>query len=142
MITARETSTAFRNLYGSEPKIYRAPGRVNLIGEHTDYNDGFVMPAAVDFSTWAAISPRNDRLVSVFSENFREQFKFSLDDSAPQARGHWSDYVRGVAVTLEQSGYRLRGAELLLRGDESRASNAIRARCTGCGGLSRTVSPR
>ncbi len=117
MITARELSTAFRNLYGSEPKIYRAPGRVNLIGEHTDYNDGFVMPAAIDFSTWAAISPRNDRLVSVFSENFREQFKFSLDDSAPQARGQWSDYVRGVAVTLEQSGYRLRGAELLLRGD-------------------------
>ncbi len=117
MITARELSTAFRNLYGGEPKIYRAPGRVNLIGEHTDYNDGFVMPAAVDFSTWAAVSPRNDRFVSVFSENFGEQFKFSLDDPAPQARRHWSDYVRGVAVTLEQSGYRLGGAELLLRGD-------------------------
>jgi len=117
VITARELSTAFRNLYGGEPKIYRAPGRVNLIGEHTDYNDGFVMPAAVDFSTWAAVSPRNDRFVSVFSENFGEQFKFSLDDPAPQARRHWSDYVRGVAVTLEQSGYRLGGAELLLRGD-------------------------
>ncbi len=117
MITARELSTAFRNLYGGEPKIYRAPGRVNLIGEHTDYNDGFVMPAAVDFSTWAAVSLRNDRFVSVFSENFGEQFKFSLDDPAPQARRHWSDYVRGVAVTLEQSGYRLGGAELLLRGD-------------------------
>ena len=117
MITARELSTAFRNLYGGEPKLYRAPGRVNLIGEHTDYNDGFVMPAAVDFSTWAAVSLRNDRFVSVFSENFGEQFKFSLDDPAPQARRHWSDYVRGVAVTLEQSGYRLGGAELLLRGD-------------------------
>ena len=117
MITARELSTAFRSLYGSEPKLYRAPGRVNLIGEHTDYNDGFVMPAAVDFSTWAAISPRNDRLVSVFSENFRDQFKFSLDDPAPQARGNWSDYVRGVAVTMEQSGSRLGGAERLLRGD-------------------------
>jgi len=115
--TARELSAAFRSLHGSEPKIYRAPGRVNIIGEHTDYNDGFVMPAAIDFSTWVAISPRDDRLISVFSENFREQLSFSLDDTAAQARGQWSDYVRGVAVTLEQSGYRLRGAELHIRGD-------------------------
>ena len=117
MTTARELSAAFRSLHGRAPKIYRAPGRVNIIGEHTDYNGGFVMPAAIDFSTWVAISPRDDRVVSVFTENFREQFSFNLDDTAPQARGQWSDYVRGVAVTLEQSGYRLRGAELHLRGE-------------------------
>ena len=98
MITARELSTAFRNLYGSEPKIYRAPGRVNLIGEHTDYNDGFVMPAAVDFSTWAAISPRNDRLVSVFSENFREQFKFN---KLSELVAGYQEVLRGKQQTLK-----------------------------------------
>jgi galactokinase len=102
---------------GSESRLYRAPGRVNLIGEHTDYNDGLVMPAAIDFHTWVAIAPRTDRTLSVFSENFHEEVKFDLDDPAPLPKRHWSDYVRGVALALEQSGYRLKGAHLQIRGD-------------------------
>src|SRR6266571_358541 len=100
------------NSFGGQSRVFRAPGRVNLIGEHTDYNDGFVMPAAIDFSTWVTIAPRDDRRVSVFSENFSEKVEFNLDDSSPAARGHWSDYVRGVAIILEQAGHRLRGATL------------------------------
>jgi galactokinase len=114
--TARELRVAFRAFHGSQPRIYRAPGRVNLIGEHTDYNDGFVMPAAIDFFTRVAISPRDDRTISVASEHFPEQVDFDLDDPAPQPTRHWSDYVRGVAVTLEQAGYRLRGAQLQISG--------------------------
>jgi galactokinase len=102
---------------GSTPKIYRAPGRVNLIGEHTDYNDGFVMPAAIDFWTWVAVSAADDRTVSVFSENFDENFSFDLDDQSPQPKGDWTDYVRGVALKLEQAGYRLSPAKLRIRGD-------------------------
>ncbi len=102
---------------GGQSRVFRAPGRVNLIGEHTDYNDGFVMPAAIDFSTWVTISPRDDRVLSVYSENFREQVDFDLDDAAPRPKRHWSDYVKGVAVTLEQSGYRMRGAQLHIRGN-------------------------
>jgi galactokinase len=98
-------------------KIYRAPGRVNLIGEHTDYNDGFVMPAAIGFSTWVTSAPRDDRTVSVFSENFSERIVFDLDDRTLAALGHWSDYVKGVAITLERAGHRLRGAELRIRGE-------------------------
>ena len=98
-------------------RTFRAPGRVNLIGEHTDYNDGFVMPAAIGFSTFVTVSPRNDRKLSLFSENFSEQFEFDLDDPNPQATGHWSDYPKGVAVTLERSGYRLRGATLRIQGE-------------------------
>ncbi len=98
-------------------RLFRAPGRVNLIGEHTDYNDGFVMPAALDFSTWVTVSPRDDRVLSVYSENFHEQVNFDLDDPALGPRRHWSDYVKGVAVTLERSGYRMRGAQLHIRGD-------------------------
>jgi galactokinase len=88
-----------------------------LIGDHTDYNEGFVMPAAIGFSTWVTSSPRDDRTVSVFSENFSEKIEFGLDDQNPRARGHWSDYVKGVAITLERTGHRLRGAELRIRGE-------------------------
>lgn len=107
----------FRELFGAEARLYRAPGRVNLIGEHTDYNDGFVMPVAIDFSTWVAAAPRSDRLLVIHSENFSERIEFDLDEPAPHARHHWSDYACGVAAILEQGGYRLRGANLLIRGD-------------------------
>ncbi len=107
----------FRELYGMDARLYRAPGRVNLIGEHTEYNDGFVMPAAIGFSTWVAAAPRADRRLVIHSENVAERVEFDLDERQAKARHHWSDYVYGVAVTLEQSNYRLRGANLLIRGE-------------------------
>ena len=97
--------------------MFRAPGRVNLIGEHTDYNEGFVLPAAIDFSTWVTSAPRHDRTVSLFSENFSEWREFSLDDKDLHAQNHWSDYAVGVALAIERAGYRLRGAELRIRGE-------------------------
>ena len=107
----------FEGLRSGGAGIYRAPGRVNLIGEHTDYNDGFVMPAAIDLCTWVAIEPRDDRKLHIHSEDLSDNVVFDLDESNPRARGHWSDYVRGVAVTLERAGYRLRGADLAIRSD-------------------------
>ena len=98
-------------------RTFRAPGRVNLIGEHTDYNDGFVMPAALDFSTWVKISPLEQRKLKVFSENFNEEIEVDLDDPNLVARGDWSDYPVGVAVVLEKTGHRLRGARLQIRGE-------------------------
>jgi galactokinase len=98
-------------------RLFRAPGRVNLIGEHTDYNDGFVMPAAIDLSTWVSCTARDDRTVSLFSESFSEWMEFDLNKQDLHAQGHWSDYVRGVAITLERAGHRLRGAELRIRGE-------------------------
>jgi galactokinase len=108
---------AFQALYGAQPRVFRAPGRVNLIGEHTDYNDGFVMPAAIEFSTWVAASARDDRTLAIRSENFSESREFPLDDADARAEHHWSDYIRGVAVILERAGHRLRGANLLIRGE-------------------------
>jgi galactokinase len=90
---------------------------VNLIGEHTDYNDGFVMPAALDFFTWVRLSPLDQHKLQIFSENFNEEVEVDLDDRNLAARGHWSDYPIGVAVTLERAGYRLRGARLQIRGE-------------------------
>ena len=111
------TSEAETELPSQGKRMFRAPGRVNLIGEHTDYNDGFVLPAAIGFSTWVTSAPRNDRTLSVFAENFSEQVTFDLDEQNAHARGHWSDYVRGVAMTLERAGNRLLGAELRIRGE-------------------------
>jgi galactokinase len=107
----------FLRAYGERPKISRAPGRVNLIGEHTDYNDGFVMPAAIDFHTWVAASRRNDRRLQVHSDQFSETIELSLDGLAGPPRKHWSDFIRGVAATLESSGHRLKGANLIINGD-------------------------
>ncbi len=101
----------------STARLFCAPGRVNLIGEHTDYNDGFVMPAAIDFATWVVAVPHDGRILTVFSENFSETIEFDLDDPSQAAQGHWSDYVKGVAFALEQAGYHLRGATLRIRSD-------------------------
>src|SRR5690348_2376316 len=113
---AAELRRAFQTRWGATPRIFRAPGRVNLIGEHTDYNEGFVMPVAIEFSTWVAAAGRPDRVLGIYSENFSQAREFPLDDSAPQRQDDWSDYVRGVAITLERAGYRLRGTNLLIRG--------------------------
>ena len=112
-----EMQERYLNRYGRRARIFRAPGRVNLIGEHTDYNDGFVMPAAIDFNTWVAFAPREDRKLAVYSENMAEGVEFDLDASSPSPRRHWSDYVFGVAVMLERAGYRLCGADLLIFGN-------------------------
>jgi galactokinase len=98
-------------------RTFRAPGRVNLIGEHTDYNDGFVMPAALDFSTWVRVSPLEERKLKIFSENYGEEIEVDLDDRNLSARRRWSDYPVGVAVVLERAGHRLRGARLQIRGE-------------------------
>src|SRR5258707_3128563 len=71
---------SFSARFGSLPRVFRAPGRVNLIGEHTDYNDGFVLPAAIDLYTWIAIAPRQDRQLHVFSENLQESAVLDLRD--------------------------------------------------------------
>ena len=112
--TVGKLRVLFSELYGVRPSIYRAPGRVNLIGEHTDYNEGFVMPAALDLYTYVAASPRSDRRLKVYSENLGEKCDFDLDSIQPGKSGHWSDYVRGVAGVLESSGYQLRGADLAI----------------------------
>jgi galactokinase len=75
------------------------------------------MPVALDLATWVTISPNDKRSLVIYSEEFQEQIEFDLDDPDPRPKGHWSDYVRGVAVVLESAGYRLPGAELLIRGE-------------------------
>jgi galactokinase len=101
----------------SPARVFRASGRTNLIGEHTDYNDGFVFPAAIDRATWIATAPRNDRLLKIHSEHFNETIEFNLDEKNAAPRKHWNDYVRGVAIMLQKSGVAVPGADILIRND-------------------------
>jgi galactokinase len=112
-----ELEANFTAMFGPLAAVYRAPGRVNLIGEHTDYNQGFVLPAAIDLFCWAAASRRDDDKLVVYSGNFGESVDFDLGDQNPRRSGKWWDYPVGVAWALRQSGYRLRGTNLYIRGD-------------------------
>ncbi|MGB9111376.1 MAG: galactokinase [Acidimicrobiales bacterium] len=105
--------TAFHERFHRDPAVVVAPGRVNLIGDHTDYNDGFVLPAALQFTTWAAASERRDRSVTIESLTHRRSATFELDDAAPRPRRNWSDYVRGVAIALRERGIRLVGVDVI-----------------------------
>jgi galactokinase len=112
-----ELGRCFQELFGSQPTLFRAPGRVNLLGEHTDYNDGFVLPSALAFSTRIAIAARQDRKLVVRSEGFREHFEFDLDHLPSRALGVWCDYILGVTVMLREMGHSIPGASLLVSGE-------------------------
>jgi len=102
--------------FHAEPAIFVAPGRVNLIGEHTDYAEGFVMPVAINFATLAGISPRSDGKIVIYSENFGEEKTFEAA-AKPTASKHWSDYPMGVVSILTGEGHKIPGFSLTLWGD-------------------------
>jgi galactokinase len=103
--------------FEAEPAIYAAPGRVNLIGEHTDYAEGFVMPAAIDFATLAGISPRSDGKIALFSENYGQVRYFDAAELPATAGKHWTDYPLGVVSILAGEGHAIPGFSLSLWGD-------------------------
>jgi len=102
VIDPDDLARAFESACGQPPRVYRAPGRVNLIGEHTDYNDGFVMPMALDRSTWVAAAPRSDRQLVVRSREYNETATIDLDAPRSGPTKRWTDYVRGVACVLDE----------------------------------------
>jgi len=111
----------YREKFGSEPEyIVRAPGRVNLIGEHTDYNDGFVLPMAIEKSIWIALSPRKDGLVKVYSANNDNWGEFFLNRIEKQ--NGWLEYIKGVAHNLQIAGYHLRTWQGVVYGDIPRGA--------------------
>ncbi|HYE13259.1 MAG TPA: galactokinase [Pyrinomonadaceae bacterium] len=117
MIEPGKIRRAFAELYGREPRLFRAPGRVNLIGEHTDYNGGFVLPVAIDRETVVAAAPRADRRVRAYSLNMGEAAEFDLGVPGERRRGIWLDYVEGMARALMEGGTNLVGADLMILSD-------------------------
>ncbi len=115
----------FADAYGGAPElIARAPGRVNLIGEHTDYNDGFVLPAAISGQTLVAAKRIAARRIEVVATDFQgERDSFLLDKEMAQSPDpHWADYVRGMVIAMERAGLRISGAQLAVAGDVPRGA--------------------
>ena len=125
MTPTERATNLFKEQFGNEPgRCFRAPGRVNLIGEHTDYNDGFVLPCAINYDTVVAAGPRSDNTVSVVAADYDRQIStFSLEaDITPDKASPWSNYVRGVVWSLQQRGYQLSGANLVIAGNVPRGA--------------------
>jgi galactokinase len=141
--------SGFHGAFGTNvnPAIYRAPGRVNLIGEHTDYNLGYVLPVALEMSCYAAIAPTERSELRIFSQDFESQFSIALDKIAvAQPQEQWHDYVVGVARELRKLDIPLEGADLFVRSEvpvgsglSSSASLEMSCLCALLGG--RTLKP-
>lgn len=106
----------FQQRYGVEPQIFRSPGRVNIIGEHTDYNNGFVLPAAIDKAVYVGISRREDDQIFLYSEEFNEEHTTDLVTALPTDK-QWPNYILGVVDQLKKRGYEIHGFNLNLDGD-------------------------
>lgn len=107
---------SFRHHFEAEPLVVFAPGRINLIGEHTDYQEGFVFPAAISQGIWVAIAKNNLAICRAYSLDFDQEFSFELGSMSPK-KGYWATYVMGVCTLLQQAGYPLGNFDLVVGGD-------------------------
>jgi galactokinase len=106
----------FKKLYGENPMLFRSPGRVNLIGEHTDYNEGFVLPAAVDKAIYFALSPRKDRKCLLFASDLNQSHEFKVSELAKSEK-RWPNYIMGVVDQIQKAGHALPGFNCVFGGD-------------------------
>lgn len=116
MSTIRLLKKAFKEKFNTEPLIIRSPGRINLIGEHVDYNNGFVMPAAIDKAIYLAISKREDRIINIASYDFGTSIQSSIDH-LKKTPEEWPDYLLGVADEIKKSGKEIGGFDAMITGD-------------------------
>jgi len=116
MIAKETIINKFKSLYQDEPIVVTSPGRINIIGEHTDYNDGFVLPAAIDKAIYVAVSKRGDDLISLYAEDYRESHEVRLSDIAISEK-HWPNYILGVVDQYQKRGATLGGFNLYIDGD-------------------------
>ena len=116
MDLVKSVESVFRKKFSEQPLLFHSPGRVNLIGEHTDYNDGYVLPAAIDKSVYFAISPRKDRNCCVVAMDMNDEHEFSIDDLQFTKKG-WPNYLIGVVDQLIQAGHQIKGFNCVFAGD-------------------------
>jgi galactokinase len=113
---AHTVKDTYQQVFEGPALVVRSPGRVNIIGEHTDYNDGFVLPAAIDKAAYVAVGRRSDRAVHLYAAEFKERFETTVDALAPSDQG-WPNYILGVADQFVKSGHAISGFNLVLSGD-------------------------
>lgn len=114
-----DLQTLFCRQFAAAPQLLvRAPGRVNLIGEHTDYNDGFVLPCAIDFAAYIAVAKNSGRTVRVFAADYGERDEFALDGGFTPSEKQWANYIRGVVQAMADKGFPLpEGADIAVKGN-------------------------
>ena len=112
-----ELKQVFKQRYESKPIVIFSPGRINLIGEHTDYNDGFVFPAAIDKGIYAALQKSGADVCSVYALDKDETYQFSLDDIKPLKDGGWRNYILGVVAEIQKKGIELKPFNIVFAGD-------------------------
>ncbi|HEV7379999.1 MAG TPA: galactokinase family protein, partial [Dyadobacter sp.] len=106
----------FNDLYQGEPMLFRAPGRINLLGEHTDYNNGFVLPAAIDREIFFAIRPNGTDICNVYSVDMKERDSFAIADPSKSELA-WANYVRGTVQQFVKDNYKISGFDLVFGGN-------------------------
>jgi len=111
----KELKQEFIARYGKEPWVIAAPGRVNLIGEHTDYNEGFVLPGAVDKKIYVAIAPNDTDKVNVYARQFDQSYSFDINNTTPD-KG-WVNYLLGVSFFIQRIGTKIKGVDICIDGD-------------------------
>ncbi len=107
---------AFTEKFGEQPAIFRSPGRINILGEHTDYNEGFVLPAAIDKHIYIAISKREDKQIKLHASDYNESFETDIENVKPSSI-HWPNYILGVVDQLLKQGHSLYGFNIMVDGD-------------------------
>ena len=113
---SKRVEEIFLKRYNDKPLLVRSPGRVNLIGEHTDYNNGFVLPAAIDKAIYVGVAPRTDNAIHLYSAEFDDSFESDLSSMTPTEKT-WPNYILGVADQLQKRGYQIGGFNLVIDGD-------------------------
>ncbi|MBT1703585.1 galactokinase [Chryseosolibacter indicus] len=130
---AREIATKFKEVFKTEPIIVRSPGRINLIGEHTDYNDGFVMPAAIDKEVIFAIAPSANEKSIVHSAMYNEQFEFDLQNPQKVKEPKWANFLLGVLYKLKQEGYAIKPFSCVFGGEVPMGAGLSSSAAIECG---------
>ena len=132
-ITPSDVKSKFKELFGGEPLVIRAPGRINLIGEHTDYNDGFVMPAAVDKEIYFGVSHSADERSVIYSIKYDERFQVNLDAITPVDAPRWANYLLGVLHQFRENGYAVRPFYCVFGGDVPLGAGMSSSAALECG---------
>jgi galactokinase len=122
----------FIEKFGTTPQVFKAPGRINIIGEHTDYNNGFVLPAAIDKAIYFAVMPNNRNLLRLFSADYKEYFEIDIN-ALTKSNVHWANYLIGVAVQFQKRGLTPGGIDCVFGGDIPLGAGLSSSAAVECG---------
>ena len=132
-VLEKDIRAKFLELFQQEPLLVRAPGRINLIGEHTDYNDGFVMPAAIDKEVIFAIAPSDDNRSSIYSLKYGEHFQVDLGNPKKVSTPKWANYLLGVLYQYIQQGHKLKPFHCVFGGNVPMGAGLSSSAAMECG---------